>query len=125
MTVAAAPQSSRRVAVFGSVAAEQEMTADRDQTLSPPARAVLELVFESIASSAPAIARPILDRAVAEGAITRAERHAMLIELSDPAASEEDVVVAHRLEPGGGAHAARGAERDPPRGARHRAADPR
>ena len=87
MTVTATYPPHRRIAVFGSVAAERPLAPDRDDTLSPAARAVLERVIEAIASSAPAIASPILDRAVAEGAITRAERHLMLLELSDPSAS--------------------------------------
>jgi hypothetical protein len=80
---------SRRIAVFGSVAAERPLASDRDDAFSPAARAVLERVIEAIASSAPAVAGPILDRAVADGAITRAERHLMLLELSDPAASSD------------------------------------
>ncbi len=84
MTESQAP--FRRIAVFGAIAAEQPplaLPADM-QTLSPAARAVLERVLASIASSASAIAQPILDRAVEEGTITRAERHALLGELSAP-----------------------------------------
>jgi len=89
MPVTAAHPPSRRIAVFGSVAAERPPAADRDETFSPAARAVLELVVEAVASNAQSIAAPILDRAVAAGTITRAERHAMLVELSDPEASDE------------------------------------
>ena len=91
MTVTATHPPTRRIAVFGSVAAERPLVPDRDETFSPAARAVLERVIEAIASSAPSIATPILDRAVAEGTITRAERHTMLVELNDPGASDERV----------------------------------
>ena len=84
MTITAPHPPSRRIAVFGSVASERQPVPDRDLTLSPAARAVLERVLEEIASSAPSIARPILDRAVLQGAITRSERHVMLAHLSDP-----------------------------------------
>ena len=84
MTITATHPPSRRIAVFGSVASERQPVPARDAALSPPAHAVLERVLEEIAASAPSIARPILDRAVLEGAITRAERHAMLVRLSDP-----------------------------------------
>ena len=74
-----------RIAVFGAVAREPALAeAAAAQALSPAARAVLERVLASIASSASAIARPILDRAVEEGTITRTERHALLRELSAP-----------------------------------------
>jgi hypothetical protein len=89
MTATAVHPPTRRVAVFGSVSAERPPAPDRDETFSPAARAVLELVIEAIASSAPAIVTPILDRAVAAGTITRAERHAMLVELSDPEAADQ------------------------------------
>lgn len=81
----------RRIAVFGAIAAEQlppALPADT-QALSPAARAVLERVLASIASSASSIAQPILDRAVEEGTITRAERHALLRELSGPPNPDE------------------------------------
>jgi hypothetical protein len=94
MTVTAPPQPSRRIAVFGSIAAEQPLAPYLEQPFSPAARAVLERVLESIACSAPSIAQPILDRAVADGTITRAERHAMLVELSDPTSSAGDAVSA-------------------------------
>lgn len=90
-TATATHQPSRRIAVFGSVAADRPLATERDQAFSPAARAVLERVLSAIASSAPSIAKPILDRAVAEGAITRAERHELLLELSDPAAAGEAV----------------------------------
>jgi hypothetical protein len=81
-TATATRPPSRRIAVFGSVAAPDE---EREAALSPAASAVLERVHEAIAANAPSIVKPILDRAVAEGAITRAERHAMLLELSGEA----------------------------------------
>jgi hypothetical protein len=91
MTAAATAthSTSRRIAVFGSVAAPDEQ---REPALSPAARAVLERVHEAIAANAPSIVKPILDRAVADGAITRAERHAMLLELSGAAIVEEPAV---------------------------------
>ena len=79
-----------RIAVFGAIAAEHELAeASEAQGLSPAARAVLERVLASIASSASAIAQPILDRAVEEGTITRTERHALLRELSAPTDSDD------------------------------------
>jgi hypothetical protein len=83
---APAPRVPRtRIAVFGSISAERIDTSFDDvPALSPAARAVLERVLDSITSSVPAIAKPILDRAVAEGTITRTERHELLQELSDP-----------------------------------------
>ena len=85
---APAPQVSRtRIAVFGSISAGRTDTSpEKVPVLSPAARAVLERVLDSITSSVPSIAGPILDRAVAEGTITRSERHELLQELSDPAA---------------------------------------
>ena len=75
----------RRIAVFGAIAAQPPLALPADaHALSPAARAVLERVLASIASSASSIAQPILDRAVEEGTITRAERHALLRELSAP-----------------------------------------
>jgi hypothetical protein len=85
-TATATHPPSRRIAVFGSVAAADERS---EPVLSPAARAVLERVHEAIASNAPSIVKPILDRAVAAGAITRAERHAMLLELSGAAIVED------------------------------------
>jgi hypothetical protein len=70
----------RRIAVFGSVAAERPAELPFTQA----ARAVLERVLAAIAAEVPRIARPILDRAVAEGTISRDERHALLSELTDP-----------------------------------------
>jgi hypothetical protein len=85
MTAPVPQLARRRIAVFGSVSAERMDTAPDDTPpLSPAARAVLERVLDSITSSVPTIAKPILDRAVAEGTITRAERHELLQELSDP-----------------------------------------
>jgi hypothetical protein len=86
-TATATHPPSRRIAVFGSVAAPDE---EREPALSPAASAVLERVYEAIAANAPSIVKPILDRAVAERAITRAERHAMLLELSGEAIVEEE-----------------------------------
>jgi hypothetical protein len=85
-----APQVSfTRIAVFGADAPERPLALPADvQELSPAARAVLERVLASIASSASSIAQPILDRAVEEGTITRAERHALLRELSAPGADD-------------------------------------
>ena len=82
MTAGAVYPPTRRIAVFGSIAAERPLVLQRDQALSPAARAVLERVLEAIAFSAPSIAKPVLDRAVADAKITRAERHALLLELS-------------------------------------------
>jgi hypothetical protein len=101
-TATATHQPSRRIAVFGSVAASEE---EREPVLSPAARAVLERVHQAIASNAPSIVKPILDRAVADGAITRAERHAMLLELSGEAIAEEEPAATVSL-------GARGALRD-------------
>ena len=85
-----APQVSfTRIAVFGADAPKRPLALPADvQELSPAARAVLERVLASIASSASSIAQPILDRAVEEGTITRAERHALLRELSAPGADD-------------------------------------
>jgi hypothetical protein len=89
MSATATPTVSRRIAVFGSVAADR--AAEREeQPFSAPARAVLDRVLEAVASGAPAIAGPIVDRAVAEGTITRDERHAMLRELSRPGGAGEE-----------------------------------
>jgi len=66
-----------RLVVFGSVAAARPPA-------TPAVGAVLERVYDSIAASAPAIAAPIIDRAVDEGRITRVERHELLRELRDP-----------------------------------------
>jgi hypothetical protein len=89
MTATTTPQLPRprtRIAVFGSLSKERPVNLPPgDPPLSPAARAVLERVLDSIASSAPSIAQPILDRAVEEGTITRAERHELLRELRDPA----------------------------------------
>ena len=94
MSVTAAKPTRTRIAVFGSIAAERPVPLDdpapADQGLSPAARAVLEGVLATIAARAPSIARPILDRAVADGSITRAERHELLRELSGPRAGGDD-----------------------------------
>jgi RNase H-fold protein (predicted Holliday junction resolvase) len=69
---AAAPR--RRIAVFGSLAPQSRAL------LSPAARAVFERILAAVAQQAPAIARPLLDRSVAEGSLTREERHEVLAE---------------------------------------------
>ena len=48
---------------------------------SPSANAVLERAFELIAASSPAIAAPILDRALTAGTITASERARLLGEI--------------------------------------------
>ena len=58
---------------------------------------MLERVLAAIAAEVPRIARPILDRAVAEGTISREERHALLHELTDP---DRAPAGACRLSPG-------------------------
>jgi hypothetical protein len=64
-----------RIAVFGAVAPERPLALPTDaHELSPAARAVVERVLASIASSASSIAQPILDRAVEAGTITSATR---------------------------------------------------
>jgi len=81
------PETHRtRLAVFGSVAAARPVAGEEPPTV-PPVRAVLEQVLASIAQHTPSIAEPILDRALAEGKITRVERHALLRELGDPEAA--------------------------------------
>jgi hypothetical protein len=50
---------------------------------------VLELVYESIAASAPQIVSPILDRAVGAGTISRVERHELLRVISGSAPTED------------------------------------
>jgi len=90
MTATATHLPSRRIAVFGSVAAERPPAEEVERPLSPPSGAVLERVIEAIASNAPAIARPIVDRAVVEGSITRSDRHAILLELGNPDGSGAD-----------------------------------
>jgi hypothetical protein len=87
MTAAETKVQPTRIAVFGAFDAERAVSPPgAERLLSPAAHAVLEQVLESIASSAPSIARPILDRAVGDGTITRTERHALLRELSDSGA---------------------------------------
>jgi hypothetical protein len=79
--------SPRRLAVFGSVAAERP-----PRTVEVPAssvRAVLERIFAAITTQAPLIAQPILDRAVGEQTITLDERDELLRELADPQATGE------------------------------------
>jgi|SRR5579863_472934 len=62
----------RRIAVFGSLAPQSRAL------LSPAARAVFERILAAVAEQAPAIARPLLDRSVADGSLTREERHEVL-----------------------------------------------
>jgi hypothetical protein len=93
-----------RIAVFGAIAPEHSLAeAAETQALSPAARAVLERVLASIASSASAIAQPLLDRAVEEGTITRAERHALLRELSAPTDLDDGGAAAAAAPPSLGA----------------------
>jgi hypothetical protein len=81
--------TSRRIAVFGSIAAERppgELEGDLPGRASSPAtRAVLEHVFAAIAAQTREIAQPILDRAVAEGSLTGGEHDELLRELDPPA----------------------------------------
>jgi hypothetical protein len=76
-------QGPRRIAVFGSLSAQRASRAGVEAPASA-ARAVLELIFAQIAEQAPLIARPILDRAVAEGTLTSVERNELLRELAEP-----------------------------------------
>ena len=93
-----------RIAVFGAIAPEPPPAAAAEaQALSPAARAVLERVLASSASSASAIAQPILDRAVEEGTITRTERHALLRELSAPGDPDDTPAAAATPPPSLGA----------------------
>lgn len=82
-----ASTSSRRiVAVFGSAA--QGATGARTRhparpgSFSPNAAAVFERVLALITARVPEIAGPIVDRGVAQGEISRSERHALLAELA-------------------------------------------
>jgi hypothetical protein len=77
----AAPR--RRIAVFGSLAPQSRAL------LSPAARAVFERILTAVAEQAPAIARPLLDRSVADGSLTREERHEVLAELEHNASTAE------------------------------------
>jgi hypothetical protein len=74
-----------RLAVFGSVAAQRDPA--REVATSPAVGAVLEQVYATIAADAPAIAAPLIDRAVADGRISRVERHELLRELREPGAA--------------------------------------
>jgi hypothetical protein len=101
-TLSSSRPAPNRVAVFGSIAAPLEprrWPLDRPQKPSvgggqerlakpsPAATAVLERVRVLLADKAPAIARPILDRALAAGKITDAERSDLLEELSGASAT--------------------------------------
>jgi hypothetical protein len=57
---------------------------------SPAVSAVLEQVYDAIAAAAGVIAAPIVERALAEGRISRRERHELLLELGDPASADVD-----------------------------------
>ena len=87
MTAQTTQPRRTRLAVFGSVASVRSAS---DHGSSPAFGAVLERVLESIATHAPAIAGPILDRAVGEGRITRVERHDLLRQLSYRTAGNTD-----------------------------------
>lgn len=92
-------RAPRRIAVFGSASAER---AGRPATEAPAwsARAVAERVFAQIGAQAPLIAQPILDRAVAEGAITPHERDELLRELAYPQAAGEEAEATTRASVG-------------------------
>ncbi|MGA2470539.1 MAG: hypothetical protein ABSG64_07600 [Solirubrobacteraceae bacterium] len=105
MSSAGTASAPTRIAVFGSVAERQPPRrrtpfATPPRFLSPSAAAVFERTLELITTKAPAIAAPILDRGVAVGTITRAERRELLDELSgqaDPVASMPRTEQAARL----------------------------
>jgi hypothetical protein len=81
MSSSVASPGPTRVAVFGSVAEPSLRTRvarSAPRFLSPSAAAVFERTLELVAAKAPGIARPILDRAVAAGRITGAERRELL-----------------------------------------------
>lgn len=86
MSSSVASGGPTRIAVFGSLAAApRRVRAARSRVprfLSPSAAAVFERSLELVAAKAPDIARPILDRAVAAGTITGAERRELLGELA-------------------------------------------
>jgi hypothetical protein len=86
MSRASTASEPTRIAVFGSVAERparrRTQLATPPRFLSPSAAAVFERTLELITTKAPVIAAPILDRGVAVGTITRAERRELLEELS-------------------------------------------
>jgi hypothetical protein len=85
MSSSVASPGPTRVAVFGSIAEPSLRTRvarSAPRFLSPSAAAVFERTLELVAAKAPGIARPILDRAVAAGRITGAERRELLAGLS-------------------------------------------
>ncbi|HEY7967527.1 MAG TPA: hypothetical protein VID68_10900 [Solirubrobacteraceae bacterium] len=90
MTSSAPPETPapatprRRIAVFGSIAPQPRAL------LSPAARAVFERIVATIAEQAPTIARPLLDRSVADGSLTRDERHEVLADLEPTARDAPD-----------------------------------
>jgi hypothetical protein len=111
-TLSSSRPAPNRVAVFGSVAAPLGTSAlpisrfakpaqasgqTRLSQSSPAATAVLERVRALLAANAPGIAGPILDRALAAGAITDTERSGLLAELAGASAGQgaERAVVAH------------------------------
>jgi hypothetical protein len=79
-----------RVAVFGSLASRPHPEPGEDDRhtrpagvpFSPSATAVLERSQDLVAAGATRIARPILDRALASGAITGSERSDLLEEFA-------------------------------------------
>jgi len=73
-----------RIAVFGSVTVPPPQEAEPvrvTRVLSPNAAAVLDRALELVAANSPGIACPILDRALAAGTISAAERADLLSEL--------------------------------------------
>lgn len=86
MSSSVASPGPTRIAVFGSVAqAPLRIRPPRNRAprfFSPNAAAVLERTLELVAARSTSIARPILDRAVAAGTITAAQRAELLEELA-------------------------------------------
>ena len=86
MSRASTVSAATRIAVFGSVAerrtGRRTPLATPPRFLSPSAAAVFDRALELISSKAPSIAAPVLDRSVAVGRITRAERRELLDELT-------------------------------------------
>lgn len=85
MPSTAAPPAPTRIAVFrpcsDSTAPSLGARHGRAEPSSPNATAVLERTLALIAAKSPAIACPILDRALAAGTISRAERAELLAEV--------------------------------------------
>jgi hypothetical protein len=86
MSSSVASPGPTRIAVFGSVAqAPLRIRPPRNRApgfFSPNAAAVLERTLELVAARSTSIARPILDRAVAAGTISAAERAELIEELA-------------------------------------------